>query len=257
MKLLTFFASIIAISISHSASASGYSADQVRACAHLTASAQAQNIQVLVIAVEGKNQFVNSQADALADYVDKRKSGPFAAALPVLGENAVLTDGLLFPLARDFGDRLNIVTFDSSILANQNVLVEKCATLWMHDPTHKLVLIGHSKGSSFVANFANVLQSKGINVDLLITIDALTSDGGTIVRPQGVATYLNFFQTVDTTVPSRLFPFPIYRGQSVGSADLDKQITDVNSHFKMPASATVYKYISSQLSSLINTRPSI
>lgn len=57
-----------------------------------------------------------------------------------------------------------------------------------HDP---LVLIGFSYGADDVLRVADVLQRRGLAVDLLITIDPVTPQG----VPANVVTCFNFYET--------------------------------------------------------------
>jgi len=245
----------LAAVVSLSAQAQSFTANPTKACSELT---QANNSQVLVIAAEGRGEYDDAHANSIFNYVSARKSGVDASDLPRrLGKTGILTDGLMFPLAHDFGDRIDIVSFDLESTDPQpfdNAM--SCAKLWMSDSSHKLILIGHSHGASRVVNMAIMLFQAGVDVNTVVTVDALPADGGTISRPPGVTTYLNFYQTKDMSqgggLFGGLFSHFIYRGQAVDHADnADQLVTDIDGHFTIPGSPTVIAAVKAQFAKLV------
>lgn len=243
---------LLAFSFSFAAHAGSFTSNPIGACQQLS---RAPNARVLVIAAEGRGEYDDAHADAIFNYVGQRKTGMIPGVLPRLQKTGILTDGLLFPLAQSFGDRVDIVSFDlDSINPQPFNNADICAQIWMRNSRRKVVLIGHSHGASRVANLAGVLAEQGLVVNTLITIDGLLIDGGTIMRPANVGTLLNFYQTKGAGDPS-VFELPglsVYRGQPIATADNANQlVTDVSGHFTITASRTVITAVEGRIEKLV------
>ena len=249
--MLRNFAFLAAFGLSfctYSTFAADFTDAPLQNCSNLAKASQKQNTQILIIGIEGTLQYDAADANDLFDYSAQRKKGPVYEELPELRSfGGILTNGLLFPLLRDFGDRVDALSFDFNNLINgeQTIAVE-CAREWTRLPGHKVVIVGHSTGAQWALKLANTLYRNQIPVSALITIDALPvmnlfTGVFEIRRPSGVFRYFNFYQSEDR--------FHVYNGQSASDADVNIKLTDVAGHMTVTASPTIYRYIAGLLRS--------
>jgi pimeloyl-ACP methyl ester carboxylesterase len=250
--VLKNIAFLIILSATFGAFADGFSADVVAGCSSLADTSVAENVRILIIGIEGTNEFAASDADALFSYSIARKKGPVGNPHPTLRKHGgLLTDGILFPLLHAFGDQIDAISLDFNNPFNNgfgNALT--CAQQWMAVPDHKIMIIGHSTGAQQAIQLANSFNENHIPVDTLVTIDAIPLmdifTGVTkLEAPRGVARYLNFYQTVDRD--------PIFHGQPATNADVNKMVSDVKGHFTVTASKIIYQDLFDRVSlSLVN-----
>ncbi|MGZ3710819.1 MAG: hypothetical protein ACXVBE_03645 [Bdellovibrionota bacterium] len=236
-----FFALLgLALGLSYSAHARSFTDDPLRACRKITRESKIQNINLLIVGIEGTLQYHSDDADDLFSYAQARKSGPVDAELPTLGRwsGGILSKGLLFPLLRELGNQVDIVSFDLDLNRDMGD-AETCARNWMRVPGHKLMIIGHSSGSQEALRLVNRLHEDRVPVDTLVTIDAIALMGA-LYRPHGVSHFYNFYQKVGHM-----------RGQSV-VGDIDLKVKDVQGHMTVTTSPTIFRYVSAQISAIVD-----
>jgi hypothetical protein len=230
--------------------AADFAADPAQACATLTKTSMNEGVRLLIIGIEGTNEFDKNDANSLYTYAAAEKSGQVAAALPKMRPSSgALSDGLLFPLLQELGSQVDVVSFDfNNPFNNGFALASTCALEWTRDPRHMVMIVGHSTGAQQAIQLAEILYNNQIHVNTLVTIDAIPlmnifTGLGEFSRPPGVSHYLNFYQSVD--------PNFIYRGQSASNANVNDKVSDVQGHFTMTTSKTIYKALSAQISLLL------
>ncbi|MGZ3736604.1 MAG: hypothetical protein ACXVC0_16670, partial [Bdellovibrionota bacterium] len=159
-------------------------------------------------------QYDSHDANSLFAFSLAKKARPGLQAIPPLRKwGGLLTNGLLFPLMREFGGEVDAVSFNFDLGRDRNEAAI-CAKTWMRFPNHKLMIIGHSSGGQEADHFAAFLRANGVAVDTLVTIDAFPILG-ILSRPPGVSHFLNFYQTESPM-----------RGQSA-PADINVRVRDV------------------------------
>jgi|GEM_PF-5233087 len=235
-----------------SAASQTVSNDPMGACKQLVQDSQTDGVHILIIGIEGTAQYDARDADDLYNYSRARKLGPVDMALPALRSNGgLLTDGLLFPLISEFGDRVDALSFNfDNPFFGQQTAAKDCASLWMKSPNHKVIIMGHSTGASQAVNLSNALYNVETPVDMVVTVDGVRAKGP-ITRPFAIEHYLNFYQTMESNF--------LYKGQpaeGVTAGDVNLEITaasdpEVRGHMNITASHTIYDYVSSELNNLL------
>lgn len=250
--MFTKIALVAALAGSFSAFSQSVSNDPMGVCQQLIQGSQSDGVHVLIVAIEGTAQYDAKDADDLYNYSRARKFGPVDDALPTLRANGgLLTDGLLFPLLREFGDRVDALSFNfNNPFFGQQTAAKDCALLWMKSPNHKVIIMGHSTGAGQAINLSNALYNVESPAAMVVTVDAVRAKGA-ITRPFAVERYLNFYQTMERDF--------MYKGQPADGespGDVNLEITrqtdpEVEGHMTITRSHTVYDYVSGALSELL------
>lgn len=243
---------LLFVTASFAVNAQTVSTDPMGACTRLIEASQSEGAHILIIAIEGTAQYGAADADALYRYSLARKFGPVQGELPPLrAHGGVLTDGLLFPLVSEFGDRVDALSFDfNNPFFGQQTAAKDCALLWMKSPNHKVVIIGHSTGAVQSIDLSNALYNVESPAAMVVTLDPVHARGP-ITRPFAIDHYLNFYQTMESDY--------LFKGQAADGTtegDINLEITrasdpEVRGHMTITRSHTVYDYVSAALNELL------
>ncbi|MGZ6423683.1 MAG: hypothetical protein ACXWSR_22335, partial [Bdellovibrionota bacterium] len=150
------------------ASAVNFTENPVAACSKIAAESQSQGVPLLLLGIEGTLQYDSHDANSLFAFSLAKKARPGLQAIPPLRKwGGLLTNGLLFPLMREFGGEVDAVSFNFDLGRDRNEAAI-CAKTWMRFPNHKLMIIGHSSGGQEADHFAAFLRANGVAVDTLV-----------------------------------------------------------------------------------------
>ena len=191
--------------------------------------AEARGTRTLVIAFEGLWSYSDSYSDKLYDYQAALRAGqspraPRGASMSFVGKN------LLAPTLATTQRRIELLVLPETSENRADSVGLQTVLAWhqVFGSRLKLVLVGHSFGAYSALRLARKLESRGIGVDHMLTIDARTMPGNYrhFTRPSNVGSLHNYFQ-------KGMMP-----GYSIDGADLNQRLRGT-SHGAIPGSEPV------------------
>ncbi|MEZ0313166.1 MAG: hypothetical protein ACAI38_15435 [Myxococcota bacterium] len=148
--------------------------------------------------------------------------------------------GLVRPLLQRHGDRMEFLVFPHEAESGDpNGLPATCARIWQQQSrARRLVVAGHSMGGASASSLARTLAATNTRLDLMVTIDAVSTPQTPLQRWASTARVFNFPRTL------RL---PVFG--TIDGADLQTRVPAW--HIGVPGHPTVVDAVSREVGALI------
>lgn len=171
-------------------------------CQTISDEADARGNNTLYIAFEGLSCIDNAGVTATDKYHvdllrgDSRSSPPKGSGIWPGG--GFLLYGQIIPLIQKEKNIEYIVFPWDSIAPGKDSVPEVCAQIWKKSKNgkkRKLVIMGHSLGGHSAAVLSEALSKKGVETDLVVTVDPVLQWRHTPQNYSPIKKWLNYFQT--------------------------------------------------------------
>ncbi len=207
------------------------------ACKAFSDDAATRGVNTLLMGFEGLVSYdEDGTAQAYAWAIGDRREPPQAA----LASGYVL-HGLVRPLVQRHGPRMEFLVFPHGAESGDpDGLPATCARIWQqHSPERRLVVAGHSMGGASASSLARTLAASDTRLDLMVTIDAVSTPRTPLQRWASTSRVFNFPRRI------RLPGFG-----TIDKADLELRVPDW--HTGVPGHPIVVDAVSRELGALID-----